>query len=410
MKILHINASDIGSTGKIVQDISQQATIRGWESVSLFPRRHRAQNPDIKEFSIAYPWEQGVYRRICAVYGLRYGCAPLSTSRALRIIRREKPDVVHLHSVNCYCVNIYRLLKCLRKKGIATVVTNHAEFFYTGNCPHAMDCEKWKTGCGNCPDVFMATDSRLFDRTHTAWQKMRKAFQNHPNIWITSVSPWVHNRSLQSPILANLRQSTILNGVNSDIFTHKDMHIVRKELDILPEEKVILHVTANFSDLPTDGKGGRYVLELARRLQKSNIKFLVAGKYDVKGQVPDNVTLLGEIRDQEKLADYYRAANLVVLTSKRETFGMAVAEALSCGTPVVGFESGGSESIAMKEYSQFVPFGAIDALENAAKKKWLDFKTETVSVKIAQEAREIYAAENMAAGYCDVYEKMVKGD
>lgn len=100
----------------------------------------------------------------------------------------------------------------------------------------------------------------------------------------------------------------------------------------------------------------------------------------------------------------------MVLTSKRETFGMAVAEALSCGTPVVGFESGGSESIAMKEYSQFVPFGAIDALENAAKKKWLDFKTETVSVKIAQEAREIYAAENMAASYCDVYEKMVKGD
>ena len=187
MKILHINCSDTGSTGRIVQDICAEANIRGWDSVSLFPRKHREANPGIREYEVSLPFEQGIYRRIYHLYGLHYGFAPLSTRKILHYIWQEKPDVVHLHSINCATVNIYRLVWFLKRKNIATVITNHAEFMYTGNCPHAYECEKWLTGCGKCPDLFAASDSKLFDRTHTAWMKMKKAFQGHENVSVVSV-------------------------------------------------------------------------------------------------------------------------------------------------------------------------------------------------------------------------------
>ena len=405
LKILHINASDTGSTGKIVLEICHEADKRGYECVSLFPKQNRKPSEHIKEYTTSLPFEQGIYRRFYYIYGLHYGFAPLSTAKILRILKHERPDVVHLHSINCAMVNIYRLLSFLKKQGIATVLTNHAEFFYTGNCPHALDCEKWKNGCGDCPRLFYASDSKLFDRTHTAWIKMKAAFANHPNLSVVSVSPWVYNRSVLSPILEGVSQTTILNGVRADVF-YRRLQTDARGLLGLGDGKIILHVTANFSDSESDSKGGIYILKLAERMK--DVTFIVAGKHGQIDNLPSNVILVGVISDQQTLGAYYSAANLTVVTSHRETFGMSVAESLSCGTPVVGFESGGSESIAIDEYSEFVPFADLDSLETAIRGKWLDFKNDNTSESIAGTAKEKYSSEIMAKQYCDLYEKMTR--
>ena len=409
LKILHINASDTGSTGNIVIDICAEANKRGYRCASVFPRKTREKTAGIKEFSTSLRFEQGVYKRLCAFYGLRYGIAPLSTAKILNIIRREKPDLVHLHSVNCYTVNIYRLLGFLKKRQIPTVITNHAEFFYTGGCPHALDCERWKTGCGSCPDVYYASDSILLDRTHTAFSKMKKLISEHGNLTVTSVSPWVYNRSAISPIMEKAEQRLIINGVNTSVFNHTPLNAAREKLGISPEDKILLNVTANFSDKPEDMKGGIHLIELAKRVLPLGIKVFVAGKHSDIKDIPENLILLGRITDQRKLALYYAAANLTVLTSRRETFGMAVAESLSCGTPVVGFESGGSESISIEEFSSFTTYGNIDLLCNLVS-KWVDFKTEENSLVISNKAKLKYSAELMAEKYCDLYEEMVRKD
>ena len=404
LKILHINASDIGSTGKIVLDISAEALKRGHECVSIFPKKNREPSDKIREYATSLPFEQGLYRRFYYVYGLHYGFAPISTAKILRIIKRENPDLVHLHSINCAMVNIYRLLAFLKRKNIATVITNHAEFFYTGSCPHAFDCEKWKTGCGKCPRLFYASESKLFDRTRTAWRKMKSAISTHPNLSVASVSPWVNSRSSVSPIMQGIPQLTILNGADTRVFCHR-LQADARELLGIGEGRVILHVTANFSDSSEDSKGGRYLLELAERLGK-DVTVLVIGKHGEIKNLPSNVSLLGPIYDQKTLAAYYSAANLTVLTSSRETFGMAVAESLLCGTPVVAFESGGSESIAIEEYSAFLPFADSEALFGAVRNRWIDFKNDEISKDIASAAKEKYSSEIMAGKYCDLYEKM----
>ena len=113
--------------------------------------------------------------------------------------------------------------------------------------------------------------------------------------------------------------------------------------------------------------------------------------------------LLGNISNQSELATWYKKADLTVLTSKRETFGMAVAESLCCGTPVVGFKCGGSESIAIKDFTEFVEFGDIDALENTIRSEWLDFKENNNITEISLIARKKYDSDIMAEKYYKLY-------
>ncbi len=107
-----------------------------------------------------------------------YGGSFLSTLRLIEYIKRERPDVVHLHCINGYCVNIYKLLNALAKQRVKTIVTHHAEFFYTGNCGHALECNRFmdNPGCRDCPRPKAATGALLCNRASKAWLKMKKAF------------------------------------------------------------------------------------------------------------------------------------------------------------------------------------------------------------------------------------------
>ena len=138
MKILHINCSDVGSTGKIIRDISKRAAERGYSSVLLCPKLTAPTEPFLKKEGVCMSLERGLYRRLTYVIGLQYGFAPLSTSKIIKTIKREKPDVVHLQSPNCNMANLYRIFRFLGKQKIPTVITNHSEYFYTGSCAHAI--------------------------------------------------------------------------------------------------------------------------------------------------------------------------------------------------------------------------------------------------------------------------------
>ena len=256
-----------------------------------------------------------------------------------------------------------------------TVITNHAEFFYTGNCDHAYACDHWMTGCGQCPQKLSQIDT-----TAKWWEKMRTSLADFPNLVVTSVSPWVLSRSAKSPIMENVEQKLVMNGVNTDVFHIYDANDVFRRYGIYPEGKrVILYVTACFyGDRPE--KGSRYLLQLAEKMADEDVLFVVAGNYATDVKVPDNIVLLGRVSNQNDLAALYSAADLALITSERETFSMPVAEAMCCGTPIVGFQAGGPESIALPEYSEFVEFGDVEALRNVVLKKWLQYKNQNSDI------------------------------
>lgn len=409
MRIVHINCADFGSTGKMIDDISKQAHRTNWDSF-LFAPFINEEKSYLKKKAYCLNHEPGINRRVAQILGLRYNFAPFSTQKVFKYLEQVKPDIVHLHAINGNVVNVYRLIDFLKKKNIPLVVTNHSEFFYTGTCTHAYDCEKWKTGCGNCADFRAQAQSRFFDRTATAWKKMKDVFSDYKNATIVSVSPWVFSRSKASPIVEGLQQEMILNGLDITSFNYQNMADARERLGLSQNDKYIVHVTARFNpDNENEIKGSSYIVELAKRLRPHNVKVLVVGvceKYTT--ELPDNMIIVGPVMNQRELSDYYRSANLTVIASKRETFSMIVAESLCCGTPVLGFRAGGPESITINEYSQFFEYGDIDALCESVIDKWLDFKTPQNAGELSEKATKIYSGERMAKEYIKLYEEMLR--
>ena len=162
MKILQVNCVfRTGSTGKIMDDIHKSLKNKGIESIFCYGRGVKIVEHDIYKTSSEIEAKLNNFRS--RLGGLQYGGSFIATRRLIKIIKSEKPDVVHLHCINGFFVNIYRLLNFLKKNDIPTVLTLHAEFMYTGNCGHAYECDKWKSGCGKCPSLRKSTYSYTFD-------------------------------------------------------------------------------------------------------------------------------------------------------------------------------------------------------------------------------------------------------
>ena len=402
MKILQVNCVyGHGSTGKITRDIHHALLSQGFQSVVCYGRGAKTAENHVHRTCNDIAGKAN--NLISRVTGLMYGGCFFSTRKLMKRIEAEAPDVVHLHCINGYFVNIYSLVQWLKEKKIKTVLTLHAEFMHTANCGHALDCEKWKTGCGNCPRLRQETLSWGIDNTALSYRKMKAAFDGFTDdLQVVSVSPWLMERAEQSPILADKNHSVILNGVDTEVFHRVDAANLRKELG-LGNEKIIFHATADFQDDPNHLKGGYYVLRLAERLAKDNVKILVAGDHPQGLQVPENVILLGKIADQHRLAAFYAVADLTVISSRRETFSLVTAESLCCGTPVTGFKAGGPERIAISEFTRFCDWADVDALEENVRGM---LRNSYNREEIAEIAAKKYAKETMCASYIDLYLSM----
>ena len=399
MKILQVNCVyNTGSTGKIVADIHRELQDRSYESVVCYGRGTKVDEPNVyKTCGEIYSKLNNLVTRFT---GIMYGGCWFSTNKLISIIKKEKPDIVHLHCINGYFVNIYRLIRWLKDNQIKTVLTLHAEFMYTANCGHAFECEKWKTGCGHCPRRKKETKSLFLDGTARSWRKMQQAFDGfEENCVVTSVSPWLMNRAKESPILRSFMHETVLNGLDADrVFYPRDGSEIRKKLG-LEGKPFVLHVTPAFSLDKDHIKGGWYVVELAKRMPET--AFVIVGNRTPIEGVPDNVYDIGRVEDQQELAKYYSAADVTLLTSKKETFSMVVAESLCCGTPVVGFKAGAPEQIALPEFSEFVECGEMTAL-TCAIEEWLE--TSVKAEEVGCLGHLAYNQNNMCSNYITVYE------
>lgn len=403
MKILQVNnVFRNGSTGKITNDIHKYLNKENICSIVCYGRGKKEKANNVYKTSPEILAKFNALRS--RIIGLQYSGCIISTKKIIKIIEVEKPDVVHLHCINGYFINIYKIMNYLRMNNIPTVITLHAEFMYTGSCGHAYDCEKWKTGCGECPQLWIATKSYWFDRTNTAWKKMKSSFKCFDNLKIVAVSRWIEERAKQSPVIQGHSIEVIHNGLDTSIFRPiKKSEIINKFVN--KNEKIILHVTPNFTLREDDIKGGHFIVKLANKLIDENIKIIVIGSCDMSLKLPDNIVNIGILNDQNELAKYYSMADLTILTSRRETYSMVCAESFCCGTPVVGFKAGAPETIAIKEYSEFVEYADIENLSRVVL-KWINVKQEGTSTNLSKIAEEKYSSKKMGLEYFKIYEEL----
>lgn len=360
MKVLLIDVNcKKSSTGKIVYDLYTECRKVGYEAAICYGRGSKLAEENIFKFGLDV--ETNFHALMTRITGLTGRFSYFSTQRLLKFMDEFKPDVVHLHELHAYFVNLAPVINYLKKNNIKTVWTFHCEFMYTGKCGYAFECEEWHYECGKCPRVKEYPSSLFWDFTKQMFSEKKRLFDGFDNLTIVTPSKWLAKKVKQS-FLGDRDIRVIHNGIDTiNVFQPRPFDHLKEKHNIA-DEKIVLAVAPGLMD---PRKGGRTVLELAKWMKAGNLKFILIGVDDLKEKFDNNVIALGSIEDQQKLAEYYSMADVFVLCSEKETFSLTSAEALCCGTPVVGFKSGAPETVFEQPYANFVEQGDLDALEQA---------------------------------------------
>lgn len=258
------------STGKIVYDLYQNFRAERRQAAICYGRGPIVEGENIFKFGIDF--ETKIHAGLARLTGYNGCFSPFSTKRLIKYIEEYKPDVIHIHELHAYFVNIKPLIQYIKKKGIPVVWTFHCEYMYTGKCGHAYECSKFKTTCGKCPAVKDYPKSLVFDKTKEMLLMKKKLLKDW-DFTIVTPSKWLAERVKKS-FLKDKRISVINNGINVNVFRPVDSRILRKKLKISDEEKVVVALAPNLMSEP---KGGGYVLTLAEMMQDMPICFVLVG-------------------------------------------------------------------------------------------------------------------------------------
>lgn len=390
-----------GSTGKIIQDIHTSLLEKGFESRVIYGRIKRTnEKPDRIKGEYIYKNSteiEGVLHSILSkMFGVDFGFSYFATRKAIKIIKKEKPDVVQLHCLNGHFVNVYRLVDYLKKNKIKTAVTLHCEHMHTAGCDHAYECEKWKTECHSCPRIRGKISHYFRDDAKHCYNLMKDAFDGFKEATVVGVSKWISDRSSMSPIFKDAQFTYIHNGIDTNVFYRRDTAELRKKLGIPEGKKIVLNVTSNFH---SPIKGGKYFLELVEKLP--DYCFIIVGNNE-NTSLPENVISISHTNNQAELAEYYSMADCFVTTSLRETLPTVCLEAAACGCNVVGFNvSGVPETIPEGMGEAVTPFNIDEMVE--AVKKWSNIK---VSNELIAQVNYQNSRERMTENYIELFEKM----
>ena len=403
MKIAQVDVNfGSSSTGKIVADLVSGLERRGHHAQAYFGRGPVSPGRAIK---ISRPWEVVAHALSTRMTGLTDGFSPLATRRLIADLKGFEPDIVHLHDIHGYFVNIGELCSYLKQRRIATIWTFHCEFMYTGRCGHAMECEGWRTGCRHCPDLSRYPRSWFFDFAGSMFSQKQALFADFERLVLVAPSGWLARRMKES-LVGDRPVELVPNGLDTRVFRPRDVSVLRAEMG-LQGKYCVLAVGAG---LMSESKGGRWVIELAKRFTEEEVTFLMVGPDKIPSGLPANLIVCPWIADQDRLAEYYSLGDVLLLPSQKETFSMVSAEALACGLPVIGFDSGAPKEVAPEGYGGFVEYGDLDALEallRNVRQGLGGFQSRSACIDFA---RGRYSLESMALGYEAIYERLIENN
>lgn len=395
MRVLYIDSMcKSGSTGKIVYQLYTQVRAHGDEAAVCYGRGAKLDEENIYKFGLE--WETVLHAGLTRLTGLTGCYSALSTGRLLRFIDDFKPDIIHLHEPHAYFVNIRPLFEYIRGHDIPLVYTFHCEFAYTGKCGVSEECEKWKSGCGNCPHLDKYPKTLFFDFTKKMSSEKRVLLSGM-NMTICTPSRWLADRVKKS-FLSEYNVQVIPNGIDTALFSPKPFeHLLQRHG--LNGEKIVLAVAPK---LMSREKGGRDVLKLAERMSGENVKFILIGVDDLTETFPDNVIALGRTENQQELAEYYSMADVFVICSTMENLPTTCLEAVCCHTPVAGYDVGGTAETAPAPLGRFSAAGDVDAL----KANVLALLDNPPDEKLFDAQRAVFSPAHMYESYSKIYRKM----
>ena len=343
MKLLQINPvlRTTTSTGRIIREIGDAAMASGWESyISYSVGRDGKMEctsrtvPIGDRMSVAF---HGLATRLFDKHGL---ASVEATKKFIKDIERINPDVIHIHNIHGYFLNYEILFDWLSRCGKQVIWTVHDCWLFTGHCYHYMNvgCDKWKYGCGQCPQTREFPKSWLIDRSAKNWRDKKNAFCSIPSdkMTIVTVSDWLKGEMQQS-FLKDFRYKVIHNGIDTDVFKPSDGTAVRKRYGI-GDRKMYMGAASIWST----AKGLDDFMSMASMLTPQEVIVLVGLDKNQMARMPANIIGIPRTSDVHELAELYSAADAFLNLTYQDNYPTVNLESISCGTPVVTYRTGGS--------------------------------------------------------------------
>jgi putative colanic acid biosynthesis glycosyltransferase len=340
-KIIQISVEgNMGSTGTIAESIGEIAISRGWESYIAFGRFKRtSKSTTIKIGNLIDILIHGLLTRIFDLHG--YG-SKHATKKLIKQINHINPDIIHLHNLHGYYINIEVLFEFLSKVNIPVIWTFHDCWPMTGHCSHFdfVGCDKWKIECNNCPQLREYPKSLFLDRSRKNYYSKKKLFTSVDNLTVVSVSNWLNN-IVEKSFMNKLSSRVIYNGIDINLFSPERLNNCIRDKYCIQEKFMILGVATTW----TDRKGLKDFLELSKYIDSNIIIVLIGLSSSQIKNLPKNIIGLKRTENKQELRDLYVECDVYMNLSVEETFGLTTAEALACGTPAIVYNSTASPEL-----------------------------------------------------------------
>lgn len=359
MKVLMINVvCGIRSTGRICTDLAKELEARGHEVKIAYGRENVPEQ--FRKYAVRIGTDlsvkfHGVKARLFD--GAGFG-SKSATSKFIEWVKDYNPDVIHLHNIHGYYLNIEVLFDYLKICGKKVIWTLHDCWSITGHTAYcdSVDCRKWINGCADCPLIGEYPTSYI-DCSKRNWIKKKQIFTGVPNMEIVTPSKWLAS-CVKNSFLKFYSVRIINNGIDTSQFTPTESDF-RKKKGI--EDKFVLLGVASVWDKM---KGLNDFLKLAQILDNRYIIVLVGLTRGQIANMPNNILGIEKTNSIKELAEIYTAADLFLNLSLCENYPTVNLEAIACDTPVITYETGGSPESA-SYYGKSVPKGDLGKLVEA---------------------------------------------
>lgn len=338
MKILMINVvCGIRSTGRICTDIATALDKRGHEVKIAYGRE------DVPEQYKKYAVRIGNNIDV-KLHGLKsrlFDRAGFGSKRAtekfIEWVKKYDPDIIHLHNIHGYYINVEVLFNYLRTCDKKIIWSLYDCWSFTGHCAHFdyHQCSKWKIDCKNC-DYITEYPKSFISSSRYNYKKKCRLFTYIPNLQLVVPSHWM-KKIVEQSYMKEYPVLVMPNGIDISLFSPITSSF-REKNNILPHQCMVLGVSSFW----TREKGIECIIELANRLDQSKYRIVIVGKILEGVTLPKIIIHINSTNNIKELCEIYSAADIFVNPTLQETQGLTTLEAFACGTPAVVFSSGGA--------------------------------------------------------------------
>jgi len=374
----------VKSTGRICTDLAKELEKNGHEVKIAYGREKVPL--EYKKYAIRIGNDldvkiHGLQSRLFDMAG--FGSKKV-TQKFIEWIKKYNPDVIHLHNLHGYYINIGILFQYLKKEFRGKIIwTLHDCWAFTGHCAYFdyVRCEEWKKECKRCVQKKEYPKCVGISNSNNNFFKKKQLFTGIDNLIIVTPSQWLADL-VKNSFLKEYKVKVIHNGIDTRIFKKIETNI--KSRYNLKDKKIILGVAAIWDRR----KGLDYFIELSNKLDNSYQIVVIGINKEQKQQLPQNIIGILKTSSVKELIEWYSVADIFVNPTLEDNYPTTNLEAIACGTPVITFNTGGSLESAIF-YGKVVNKN-IDELIRAIKEQ--SFKKIEIEISI----------ENMINQYIEI--------